>query len=132
MTANPDPYRLSSGCLRRVHLEVLRVIRSTGQFVDDLTARYFQTFHRQLPIISRTRFQNSLIALGGGAGGGGPAADSSVLLLSICLIATTPELLPGEDGERPPDVATGRQTLYLATKALLAQVQRSLLLPYSI
>ena len=126
MTANPDPYRLSSGCLRRVHLEVLRVIRSTGQFVDDLTARYFQTFHRHLPIISRLRFQDNLIASGGNGARGGPAADHSILLLTICLIATTPVLTPGENGERPPDVVTDRQALYLAAKALLAQAQGSL------
>jgi len=84
--------------------------------VDDITARYFQTFHRHLPIISRTRFQNSLIA-----SVVGPSADSSVLLLSICLVTNlpTPELTP-RDGETH---VISRQSLYLATKALLAQVQ---------
>ena len=127
MIASPEPYRLVSGGLEGgIHLEVQRVIRSTGQFVDDLTARYFQSFHRHLPIISRLRFQNSLIASGGNGGSGGPAADSSVLLLSICLLATTPVPTPGEDGERPLDGVTDRQALYLSAKALLAQVQGSL------
>ncbi|KAL2830213.1 hypothetical protein BDW59DRAFT_170168 [Aspergillus cavernicola] len=125
-TTLPEPvteratlYRPLFECLDGVHLEVQNIIRSTGEFVDDLTARYFRNFHGHLPIISRTRFQRSLIATGAP-----PSADSSVLLLTICLIAylPNPELLP-RDGD-PPII--GRQALYLATKALLAQVQGSL------
>jgi hypothetical protein len=99
-----------------VHIEVQRIIRSTGEFVDDLTALYFRYFHNHLPIISRTRFQSSFVATGVP-----PSADLSVLLLTISLIAYGGSI----SGDREP-AAVGRQSLYLATKALLAQVQGSL------
>jgi hypothetical protein len=99
-----------------IHIEVQRIIRSTGEFVDDLTALYFRHFHNHLPIISRTRFQSSLVATGVP-----PGADLSVLLLTVCLIAYG----GSRSGDREP-AAVGRQSLYLATKALLAQVQGSL------
>ncbi|KAF5857549.1 hypothetical protein ETB97_005652 [Aspergillus alliaceus] len=109
------PARFFRG-LDGVHLEVQKIIRSTGKFVDDLTARYFRDFHGHLPIISRTRFQSNLIATGAS-----PSADSSVLLLTICLIAYLPSSdRPPREGDKPN---IGRQSLYLATKALLAQVQ---------
>lgn len=104
-----------------IHLEVQNIVRSTGEFVDDLTARYFRNFHVHLPIISRRRFQDNLIA----STGAPPSADSSVLLLTICLIAylPNPELSLQQHGDTP---VMGRQSLYLATKALLAQLQGSL------
>ncbi|KAH8692041.1 hypothetical protein BGW36DRAFT_419425 [Talaromyces proteolyticus] len=107
-------YRPLFECFDSVHLEVQNIIRSTGEFVDDLTARYFRNFHGHLPIISRTRFQRSLTATGAP-----PSADSSILLLTICLIVylPNPELL-----SRAGDTI-GRQSLYLAAKTLLAQVQ---------
>ncbi|KAE8392865.1 hypothetical protein BDV23DRAFT_181279 [Aspergillus alliaceus] len=109
------PARFFRG-LDGVHIEVQKIIRSTGKFVDDLTARYFRDFHGHLPIISRTRFQSNLIATGAS-----PSADSSVLLLTICLIAYLPSSdRPPREGDKPN---IGRQSLYLATKALLAQVQ---------
>ncbi|KAL4866780.1 hypothetical protein BDV12DRAFT_172446 [Aspergillus spectabilis] len=102
-----------------IHLEVQNIIRSTGEFVDDLTARYFRDFHSHLPIISRARFQSNLLATGRP-----PSADSSVLLLTICLIAYLPKLDPLPRDRGTPHI--GRQSLYLATKALLAQVQGSM------
>ncbi|KAI8627849.1 hypothetical protein F5Y19DRAFT_477016 [Xylariaceae sp. FL1651] len=119
VTTKAKLYRPLSECLEGIYTEVRNIIRSTGQFVDDITTRYFRTFHHHLPIISRTRFQNSLIA-----SVVGPSADSSVLLLSICLVTAlpTPELAPRNE-ETP---AINRRSLYLATKALLAQVQGSL------
>ena len=102
-----------------VYLEVQKIIRSTGKFADDLTARYFRRFHPFTPIVSRSRFHSSLVATGKP-----PAADTSILLLSICLLAYVPNLdLHLSDGETP---VIGGQSLYLATKALLAQVQGSL------
>ncbi|KAH6658454.1 hypothetical protein BKA67DRAFT_558100 [Truncatella angustata] len=100
----------------QLHIEIQDIIRSTGQFVDDITARYFQTFHRHLPIILRTRFQKSLIA-----SPLGPSTDSSVLLLSICLIASLPN--PGHSSADEETPAISRKSLYLVTKAIIAQVQ---------
>ncbi|KAL5333323.1 hypothetical protein BJX70DRAFT_69381 [Aspergillus crustosus] len=111
-------------CLDEIHPKVQNIIQSTGEFVDDLTAHYFKNFHRHLPIISRARFQDNLL----GAGGEPPRADHSVLLLTICLIAYQPNPDQVTPERNPPVI--GRQSLYLATKALLAQVQG--LLEYSI
>ena len=101
-----------------MYQEIHSLIRATGQFVDDISARYFQGFHHHLPIISRTRFYNNLITLGAT-----PTADFSVLLLIICLVTHTPAL-----GHRPVHGAVQsveRQTLYLNARSLLAQVQVS-------
>lgn len=67
--------------------EVHSIIRATGQFVDDISARYFKVFHLHLPIISRIRFHNHLITLETV-----PAADFSVLIMAICLITHAPAL----------------------------------------
>lgn len=102
------------------------MIRSTGQFIDDLTAHYFRNIHGHLPIISRSRFQNTVIAAGVT-----PNADNSILLLTICLLAyipSDPESPPQSD-ERAP-LNANRQSLYLAAKGLLAQIQG--LLPPSV
>lgn len=101
-----------------MYLEVHGIIRATGQFVDDISARYFQGFHRHLPVISRTRFYNYLITLGAA-----PAADFSVLLLTICLITHAPALgyQPGHGATRSVD----QKSLYLTARSLFAQVQVS-------
>jgi Fungal specific transcription factor domain len=101
-----------------VYHEVHDIIRATGQFVDDISARYFQGFHRHLPIISRTRFYNNLVTLGSA-----PTADFSVLLVTICLTTYAPAL-----GYQPGNAAAGdveEQALYLTVKSLFAQVQVS-------
>jgi Fungal specific transcription factor domain len=101
-----------------VYLEVQSIIRGTRQFVDDISSRYFQGFHRHLPIISRTRFYNSLIMLGAA-----PAADFSVLLLTICLITHAPAL--GYQSGHGATRSVEQQSLYLTAKSLFAQVQVS-------
>ena len=101
-----------------MYLEVHRIIRATGQFVDDISARYFQGFHRQLPVISRTRFYNNLITLGAA-----PAADFSVLLLTICLITHVPAL--GYQSGHGATQSVEQQSLYLNARSIFAQVQVS-------
>jgi len=101
-----------------VYLEVHGIIRATGQFVDDISARYFQGFHRHLPVISRIRFYNNLITLGAT-----PAADFSVLLLTICLITHAPAL--GYQLEHGATRSVELQSLYLSVKSLFAQIQVS-------
>jgi len=86
--------------------------------VDDISARYFQGFHRSLPIISRTRFYNNLITLGAA-----PAADFSVLLLTICLITYAPAL--GYQPSHGAPQSVEQQSLYLTARSLFAQVQVS-------
>ena len=99
-----------------MYLEVHGIIRATGQFVDDITARYFQGFHRHLPIISRTRFHNNLITLGTA-----PAADFSVLLLTICLITHAPAL--GYESRHGADPPVEQQSLHPTARPPFAQVQ---------
>lgn len=100
-----------------LYLQVHGLIRSTGQFVDDISARYFQGFHHHLPIISRTSFCNKLITLGAA-----PAADFSLLLLSICLIT-----LPHESAQQSTypttTLSVDQQSLHLTARSLFSQVQ---------
>ena len=97
-----------------IYLQVLRIIRSAGQTVEDATARYFRGVHSFIPIVSRSRFQNTLADLSQP-----PPASFSVLLLSICLITYHPELAPTPTSTEPI-------SLYSATKSFFTQVQASL------
>jgi hypothetical protein len=102
----------------QVYLQIHGIIRGTRQFVDDISARYFHGFHPHLPIISRTRFYNSLVTFGAA-----PGPDFSVLLLTICLITHAPAL--GYRSEHRAKPSVEQQSLYLTTKSLFAQVQVS-------
>lgn len=103
-----------------LYLQVNRIIRTTGQFVDDITARYFQGMHRYLPVVSRTRFHDSLITLGST-----PAPDFSVLLLSICLLTYSPTVAQsaGQGVQGATQPVDQRQSLHLAARSLFAQAQ---------
>jgi hypothetical protein len=100
-----------------LYLHAHDLIRATGQFVDDISARYFQGLHRYLPVISRTRFHGSLITPGAT-----PSAGFSVLLLSICLATTSPKL-GWRTGDATNPRPVDRRSLHLATKSFFAQVQ---------
>ncbi|KAI8633679.1 hypothetical protein F5Y19DRAFT_470921 [Xylariaceae sp. FL1651] len=95
-----------------LYLQVNRTVRSTGQFVDDITARYFQGIHRFMPVVSRARFHRSLITLGSA-----PAADFSVLLLSICLITYDPSAATIRTG------GIDRHSILVSARSLFAQLQ---------
>lgn len=108
MSVQSEPSQTEASLYR----EVLRLIGETHQFVDDITASYFRYgIHRYLPVISRTRFQRSLLTLGAV-----PSAGFSVLLLAICLNAPDAPILLSQEA---------RRRLYLATKSICAQVQGS-------
>ncbi|KAI2631066.1 hypothetical protein GGR54DRAFT_635669 [Hypoxylon sp. NC1633] len=95
-----------------LYLQVNRIIRSTGQFVDDITARYFQGVHHFMPVISRTRFHDNLITLGAT-----PSADFSILLLCICLVTHD---ISTEDARRGmPD----QHSIHVSARSLFAQLQ---------
>lgn len=95
-----------------VHAEVNRLIRSTGQFVDDITARYFKDVHIFLPVIARSRFHNGLINLGAP-----PSADLSILLLCMCLVT------PGPESRNSSSSKTSQHTIYLSARSIFAQLQ---------
>lgn len=98
---------------KTVYAEVNRLIRSTGQFVDDITARYFKDVHIFLPVIARSRFHNGLITLGAP-----PSADLSILLLCMCLVTPDPE-----SRNSPSFSKTSQHTIYLSAKSIFAQLQ---------
>ncbi|PLB53964.1 hypothetical protein P170DRAFT_504829 [Aspergillus steynii IBT 23096] len=110
----PEPAAADANLYRRV----LQMIHETGQFIDDLTVRYFQGPHNYLPIVSRSRFQSNLITLGAV-----PSAGFSTLLLTICLTASSSKGESTADGDTP--AFTKDRALYLATKSLLSRVQSS-------
>ncbi|KAI0155265.1 hypothetical protein GGR57DRAFT_93086 [Xylariaceae sp. FL1272] len=100
-----------------ISAQVLRLIRETGQFPEDICTRYFDCTHHCLPVISQERFQRSLVALGST-----PSVGFSMLLLSILLLTSTPRPDPSispQSNTRKID----RVSLYLTARALFAQVQ---------
>ncbi|KAI1736051.1 hypothetical protein F4680DRAFT_271019 [Xylaria scruposa] len=101
-----------------IYAEVNRLIRSTGRFLDDVSASYFQSIHHYLPFISRVRFQRDLVTVGAV-----PSAGFSLLLLSMCLatLRTKPDAptVPLAGGTRKAD----RTAFHLATRSLYSQVQ---------
>jgi hypothetical protein len=99
-----------------VYSQVHGVIRATGQFVDDISARYFYGFHRHLPIISRSRFNNNLVSRKAA-----PTANFSVLLLAMCLITHAPAL--GYHSGQAAATSVEQKSIYLTTRSIFAQVQ---------
>ncbi|KAK9325348.1 hypothetical protein V1517DRAFT_191187 [Lipomyces orientalis] len=93
-----------------LHDQVHSIIRATGQFIDDVTVRYFRGIHEWIPVISRGSFQNRLI------NSSAPArADFSILLLSMCLITYRPSRVTAQ--------LINQDTMYFTTKMLFAHVQ---------
>ncbi|OKL61552.1 hypothetical protein UA08_03458 [Talaromyces atroroseus] len=97
-----------------LYLQILRMMQTTGQFVDDISARYFRGIHAFVPVVSHRRIHDQLVDFGTP-----PPAGFSILLLSMCLITYHPEFAS------PVPDPLDRETLYIATKTLFAQVQVS-------
>jgi hypothetical protein len=93
-----------------IHAKVMHVIGVGGRKPEEVVLRYFRGVHTWLPIISRRRFRDRYEHFSTS-----PAADFSVLLLAMRLIIQHPSVDPEADQDR--------EVLYLATKALFAQVQ---------
>ncbi len=92
-----------------LRLQVHQIIQTTGRTADDVVHRYFQSSHVWLPFISERRFLDQIAT---------PMhSDLSILLLSMCLLTYDPL-----DSRTPPK-SVDRESLYLATKMLFAQVQ---------
>lgn len=103
-----------------LHHLVHRIIKATGQFVDDISVCYFAEIHTFIPVVSRKHFHDCLIGFGTI-----PGADFSLLLLSICLIT-----YKGDHSHRPNGYIDN-EFLYLSTHSLFAKVQASLLPQYT-
>jgi hypothetical protein len=93
-----------------VHSQVCHIIRAKGNYIHDITSRYFKGVHRWLPIVSKKWFNIRLTNFKDR-----PPADFSILLLTMRLITQ----YPSKDSEKEQE----REVLYLATKTLFAQVQ---------
>jgi hypothetical protein len=93
-----------------IHSQVCHIIRTEGQYIDDITSNYFKGVHRWLPIISKKRFNKRLTSFQTL-----PTADFSILLLAMRLITRHPSI--------DSQVKQDREVLYLATKTLFTQVQ---------
>ena len=93
-----------------LRLQVDRLTRARGCYLDDITSRYFQGMHKWLPVISRNKFHaefiNNQIPW---------PADFSMLLLAMFLVVWQPSPEAGIDDDRG--------TLHVVIKMLFAQVQ---------
>ena len=94
-----------------LHLQACRIIESYGEYIDDVSVRYFQGVHRWMPVISRHRFHDRLVNHQTPI-----KADFSILLLTMCLITCRPEQDSKVNG-------VNQETLYLITKMLFGQAQ---------
>ncbi|MCJ1403640.1 hypothetical protein MMC11_006863 [Xylographa trunciseda] len=120
-TALPAQFRMETEDLadpttfdESIHLQVRRIICAYGDYVDEISTRYFQGIHRWLPVISRQLFHDRLVSFRGPM-----TADFSVLLLSMCLVTRHPSAISrGTDNNL--------ETLYLTTKMLFAHIQATL------
>lgn len=97
-----------------IYLQTLRIIREAGQFVDEISARYFHGIHSFIPIVSRSRFHETLVNFGTP-----PPAAFSTLLLAMCLITHYPE------GYSQNTSSIDQSSLYMAAKTMFTQVQSS-------
>jgi hypothetical protein len=101
-----DPVALNA----TISLEVIRIIQTCHQSIDDIGTRYFNGLHLWVPFLCPGRFQKDLAQFRSV-----PTADFSLLLLCICLITYDPPQ------RHPPPIA--HDTLYLHAKTLFTQIQ---------
>ncbi|KAJ5553305.1 hypothetical protein N7494_002683 [Penicillium frequentans] len=96
-------------------VQAQRLLDTTGLYLDEISARYFQGIHTFVPIISRRRFHTELLSFGTD-----PKADFTLLVICMAL------LIYSADSDRPEPQGEHRVedlTHYVATKSLMAQAQ---------
>jgi hypothetical protein len=98
-----------------VHEQVQQVIRLVGIPRDDISKRYFQTFHQWLPIVSPDLFHDAECRYSEG-GSSAPPAEFSILRLAMYLIVTLSTL----EANAP---SPSRESLYTSVKLLFSRVQ---------
>uniref|UniRef100_A0A093Y4F7 Aflatoxin biosynthesis regulatory protein n=1 Tax=Talaromyces marneffei PM1 TaxID=1077442 RepID=A0A093Y4F7_TALMA len=120
-TSSPDTVSSSISVPQSIrdslNQQVQDVMNITNLTADDISSRYFQSFHRLYPIISPELFQRvaSKHAQGSNIP---PSTDYSILILAMFLAIT----LPGYHRHSVFSL-TGQEQLYVRIKSLLAQVQ---------
>lgn len=122
--SSPDTVSSSASISQSIHdslnQQVQDVMNFTNLTADDISQRYFQSFHRLYPIISPELFQRvaSKYAQGGNVA---PSTEYSILILAMFLAIT----LPGHHRHSAFSL-TGQEQLYVRIKSLLAQVQAAI------
>ena len=96
-----------------VYIEVSRITEIASLSLYDVSDRFFDGFHRWLPVICQQNFLQATTEIRDRA----PKADFSVLLLAMCLII----LRPPSNMIQPSD--TCLKSLYVTVKSFFAQVQ---------
>lgn len=96
-----------------IYQHVSDVIELAKLTLDDISGRYFQTFHLFLPIIAPSLFYQRASSYREGI----PSADFSVLIL-MCLLTIS------EPGSM--DSASSQELLYATSKSLLLQTQTAI------
>ena len=93
--------------------EVSRIIEIAGLSIHDISDRFFDGFHRWLPVISPQHFCEAITGFHDHA----PKADFSVLLLAMCLIVLRPP------SNMLQQSTTCLKSLYMTVRSSFAQVQ---------
>lgn len=123
-TGSPDTVSSSASISQSIHDSLNQQVRDVMSFTkltaNDISQRYFQSFHRLYPIISPQLFQQvaSKYTQGGNVA---PSTDYSILILAMFLAIT----LPGHHRHSAFSL-TGQEQLYVRIKSLLAQVQTAI------
>jgi hypothetical protein len=123
-TGSPDTVSSSGSISQSIYdslnQQVQDVMNFTNLTADDISNRYFQSFHRLYPVISPELFHRvaSKYAQGNNAA---PSTDYSILILAMFLAIT----LPGHHRHSAFSL-TGQEQLYVRIKSLLAQVQTAI------
>jgi hypothetical protein len=100
--------------------QVQYVIQLANLSRDDISERYFQSFHQWLPIVSPDLFYEAEHRYRVKSNHA-PPADFSILLLAMCLIITIPKL---EDNSKPHHLS--QDFLYTTVKLLFSQTQANI------
>jgi hypothetical protein len=123
LDGRPKPFPFSLFCNAGQSLEeivdwqIQHVIQLANISRDDISVRYFQTYHQWLPIISPDLFYKVQYEYRE-RGDRAPPADFSILLLAMFFIITLPNI--GISSKSHP---LSRQSLYTTVKSLFSQVQ---------
>ena len=113
ITATPIPSLLNPTTLNAtIPSQVLQIIQTTHQSIDEITTRYFNGLHLWIPFLDSAQFHKDLLE-----SHSLPTPDFSILLLSMCLLTYDPT----PNHPLPID----HDTLYLHAKTLFTQTQVS-------
>lgn len=122
--SSPDTVHSSASMLRSIHdslnQQVQDVMSFTNLTADDISQRYFQSFHGLYPIISPELFQQ-LASPYAHRSNVAPPTDYLILILAMFLAIT----MPGHQRHSAFSL-TGQEQLYIRIKSLFAQVQAAI------